>query len=251
MTAYHGGKQRIGKQLAEVIVDRSKDIAEEEGFEINGYCEPFCGMLGVYRHIPELLREEGFDELDYLAGDANESVVLMWQAAQKGWRPPAQCSYNEYKRLESTHRASRLKGFIGHQCSFGGKYFQGFSKKYDTTKNPEKASKRVSEIATGLKSVDITHGIYSQFSNLKGYIVYCDPPYSKFNKYYDESKHELKFDTERFWDWCHRMSRNNIVMVSEYSAPPGVRSISEFRHTSCHRGNVKNNKEILYLVENQ
>ena len=255
MTAYHGGKQRIGKQLAEIIVDESIDIAEEEGFEIKGYCEPFCGMLGVYRHIPELFEEEGFDDLQYLAGDANESVVLMWRAAQKGWRPPARCSYNEYKRLESARRASRLKGFIGHQCSFGGKYFQGFSGGRPKSRIPRaidisRASQRVSEIATGLKSVDISHGIYSQFSNLKGYIVYCDPPYSKYNKYYDEFKHELKFDKERFWDWCHRMSRNNIVMVTEYSAPSGVRSIKKFRHTSNHRGNVKSNKEILYLVEN-
>jgi hypothetical protein len=75
MTAYHGGKQRIGKQLAEVIVDESIE------------------MLGVYRHIPELFEEEGFEDLQYLAGDANESVVLMWRAAQKGWRPPAQCGF--------------------------------------------------------------------------------------------------------------------------------------------------------------
>jgi hypothetical protein len=44
MTAYHGGKQRLGKQLAEVIVGRSKDIAEEEGFEINGGCWEFIDI---------------------------------------------------------------------------------------------------------------------------------------------------------------------------------------------------------------
>jgi hypothetical protein len=46
MTAYHGGKQRIGKKLAQVIYDESMDISEEEGFQIKGYCEPFSGMLG-------------------------------------------------------------------------------------------------------------------------------------------------------------------------------------------------------------
>lgn len=53
MTAYHGGKQRLGKKLAEIIVDTSLDIVEDENWEIKGYCEPFCGMLGVYRHIPD------------------------------------------------------------------------------------------------------------------------------------------------------------------------------------------------------
>lgn len=43
MTAYHGGKQRIGKEIATVIADMTQDVT------IKGYCEPFCGMLGVYQ----------------------------------------------------------------------------------------------------------------------------------------------------------------------------------------------------------
>jgi hypothetical protein len=54
MTAFHGGKQRIGRQLSEVIYKESIDISERESFDINGYCEPFCGMLGVYQHLPDL-----------------------------------------------------------------------------------------------------------------------------------------------------------------------------------------------------
>jgi hypothetical protein len=57
MTSYHGGKQRIGQKLAQVIYDESMDISEEEGFQIKGYCEPFSGMLGVYKYIPELFKE--------------------------------------------------------------------------------------------------------------------------------------------------------------------------------------------------
>ncbi len=40
MTAYHGGKQRIGKELAEIIVEESISISDEEDFEIKVYCEP-------------------------------------------------------------------------------------------------------------------------------------------------------------------------------------------------------------------
>ena len=36
MTAYHGGKQRIGKQLAEVIVEESLNIAKDKGWTIKG-----------------------------------------------------------------------------------------------------------------------------------------------------------------------------------------------------------------------
>lgn len=47
MTCYNGGKQRIGKKLADIIYDESLDIEYEYDFTIKGYCEPFCGMLGV------------------------------------------------------------------------------------------------------------------------------------------------------------------------------------------------------------
>ena len=54
MTAYHGGKQRIGLEIAENIHLLSTILEDHSNFKIKGYCEPFCGMLGVYKHIPEL-----------------------------------------------------------------------------------------------------------------------------------------------------------------------------------------------------
>ena len=86
MCSCHGGKKRIGKELASRIVDETMDIVGEDEFEIKGYCEPFCGMLGVYQYIPELFEEEGL-KLKYKAGDTNKSVIMMWNEAQKGWEP--------------------------------------------------------------------------------------------------------------------------------------------------------------------
>ena len=84
MTRYHGGKQRIGKEIANTIFDISTDIEDETEFTIRGYCEPFCGMLGVYQHIPELFDDDDFPPLKYKAGDMNESVIKMWKAVQEG-----------------------------------------------------------------------------------------------------------------------------------------------------------------------
>ena len=85
MASYHGGKKRIGKELANIIVDET--IIEDEGWDLKGYCEPFCGMLGVYQHIPELFEDEGL-KLKYKAGDTNKSVIMMLNEAKKGWKPP-------------------------------------------------------------------------------------------------------------------------------------------------------------------
>jgi hypothetical protein len=77
-------------------------------------------MLGVYKHIPELFEEEGYDDLKYLAGDGNGSVIKMWKAAQKGWKPPNTCSEKKFFDLKYSNADSAEKGYIGHQYSFGG-----------------------------------------------------------------------------------------------------------------------------------
>ena len=54
----------------------------------------------------------------------------------------------------------------------------------------------------------------NEFCNLKNALIYCDPPYSNTTKYSTK-----EFDTNKFWDWCRIMSKNNYVYISEYNAP--------------------------------
>jgi site-specific DNA-adenine methylase len=212
MTSYHGGKQKIGKKISEEIFKNTKDYLPY----LKGYCEPFCGMLGVYRHIPIL-----FPKFSYKAGDYNKSLIMMWQRAQKGWVPPTSCTERKYNELKDQTRASSEKGFIGHQYSFAGQYFKGYRGIYGNKGEYKKASENVSEIATKLKDVVFIQGKYTQFSRLKNYIIYCDPPYTDNSKsyYFDEEHTRLSFDHIEFWEWCLKMSKNNIVFVSEYTCP--------------------------------
>ena len=211
MASYHGGKQRIGKKLAQVIYEESVDIADDEGFSIKGYCEPFCGMLGVYQHIPELFK--GKKPTRLLAGDTNKSVIMMWKAVQKGWKPPIKVSEKQFDRLKIT-QDSAIKGYVGHQYSFGGKYFKGYAPKYGKSLDSSTASKRVISIGKKLQSVDFSYGSYEQYSHLKGYVIYCDPPYMGTESHYKDS-----FSSTEFYNWCRNMSKDNIVLVSEYDAP--------------------------------
>jgi site-specific DNA-adenine methylase len=247
MTAYHGGKQRLGKQLAEIIVDTSLDIADDEDFDIIGYCEPFCGMLGVYQHIPDMFEEEGYNDLKYLAGDGNGSVIKMWQAAQKGWKPPTTCSEKKFFDLKYSKGDSAEKGYIGHQYSFGGQWFKGYSPKFGNNKNSSKASKNVSQISYELNCVKFNCGSYEQYSNLKGFVIYCDPPYSN-----SHCKYTIDFDSKNFWDWCKEMSKYNIIFVSNYTAPSGVKTIfkTNYKITGSKKLMRGDNKRVekLYLL---
>lgn len=215
MTRYHGGKQRIGKIIAELLTQKVK----ETDIEIEGYCEPFCGMLGVYQHIPQYFEER---QMSYKAGDTNESVIMMWQQAQKGWIPPISCSEEKYNELKNQEAPSAEKGYIGHQYGFGGGYFKSFVCKYDEPIVQKKPSERVCKIANELKDVEFIYGSYTQFSNLRNHIIYCDPPYANTKCNYLE-----KFDSNSFWEWVREMSKTNVIFVSEYTAPDDFECVYE------------------------
>ena len=226
MCSYHGGKQRIGKQLAEVMVEKSLHISEDEGWTIKGYCEPFCGMLGVYHHIPELYEKAGFPKgpgltpLIYNAGDANKSVIMMWEAAKNGWEPPTTMTEKRFDELKDGPDSvdSAEKGFVGHQYSFGGQYFKGYIAKYGKAESCPQSSERVKAISRKLSNVVFQHGCYTQYSNLKGYVIYCDPPYGNREQWY-KTGCKGGFDSGKFFEWCRKMAEHNIVFVTEYEAP--------------------------------
>lgn len=217
MTRYHGGKAREGKELAKLI----SEYASSTGKAYNGYCEPFCGMLGIYRHIPDFI-----DVPNYKAGDANESVIAMWKAVQKGYKLPTSCTEKRYNELKNMKKPHPDKGFCGHEFAFGGQYLGGFRKDEKLNKDRSVIVNRIEEIAKKLKKCKFTAGPYTQFSGLKNYIIYCDPPYANtWCKYSDENRKVRKFDNAAFWEWCKEMSKDNLMIVSEYSAPKGWRKI--------------------------
>lgn len=248
MTAYHGGKQRIGLEIAENIHLLSIILEDHSNFKIKGYCEPFCGMLGVYKHIPELF-DDHKPKLKYVAGEINESVVKMWDASKNGWKPPSTTTEEEYDRLKNS-KSSYLKGFIGHAYGFGGIYFGSYRNKYLNFSTNNQSSNQVIDIGKILddNNINVTNGDYRQFSKLKGYIIYCDPPYSCYNRYYDDKNTRLKFDHDVFWNWCRDMSKYNIVFVSEYKAPNDFKLVYSKNSIVNYAGKKKKNIESLYVI---
>jgi hypothetical protein len=257
MTAYHGGKQRIGKEIAESIYKKSKKYINNN--TIRGYCEPFCGMLGVYQHIPKLLDESLTKKIRYKASDINESVIKMWKKVKLGWIPKIKnVSKKQYEKLKYSS-PSELQAFIGHQCSFGGKFFQHYVER--RCQNFDNALKNLRRISKEIKNVSFSHKSYDKYKNLKNYIIYCDPPYSEYSDYYDRNYKRIKFDTIKFWKWCIKMAKNNLVFISEYRIPREIKKLIDNKFlklknilniktkTSYGRG-TKHNIEKLYFIYN-
>ena len=247
MCSYFGGKQRIGKKIAQII-------HENTSTDIIGYCEPFAGMLSVYKHIPNLL-----GDIEYKAGDINESVIEMWKECQKGWIPPTSCTEDMYNDIKYK-KPSSLRGYIGHQYSFGGAFFNGYAPKYGKNEDSTKASKNVVNNSNLTKNVKFSVGDYTQFSHLIGYVIYLDPPYfNTTQKYYDNNypTQTKKILEDNFFKWCLMMGKKNIIFMSGYDTPHYFKEVFSSTHKLTGlppSGFVKNKKtrvEKLFLLQIQ
>jgi len=251
MTAYHGGKQRIGKTLAGIILKEAFDLAEKRKIKISGYCEPFCGMLGVYQYILDSDFKD-LNDLSFHAGDMNKSLIKMWKKSKpnQDWKPPTQkITKEEFLRLKVNGESSAEKGFIGHFYGYMGKYFQPFR---HVTCDIEKVAKKILDIGKKMKKVNFKSGSYLNFSKLEKCIIYCDPPYEKQAHYYDEKGKRMTFNHSDFWEWCREMGKKNIVFVSEYQAPKRSDGTEDFKlvWTGKSRTPGSDGKEKLFVLNN-
>lgn len=214
MTYFLGGKKRIGKEISEHIYNISNVIEDSTDFVVKGYCEPFCGMMGVYNHIPELFIDHK-PKLKYKGGDRNPYIIKLWKGMQKGFQPPIKCTKKEYYELKEK-KDNSLKGiFLGFAASIRGIFRSTYLER-----NIESQANECKKIAKKIKNVHLYTGEYTIFSDLKNYIIYCDPPYKgSISPYSIGEIYNTKFDYNKFVEWCEKMSENNIVFVSEYQKP--------------------------------
>jgi DNA adenine methylase len=223
MTTYHGGKQRIGKRVSTAI----SEFVKSQNSKVLGYCEPFCGMLGVYRHVITL---PIFGEKKFIASDINKSVIKMWKKSVSGWIPPSKVDREYFDTLKYDGKYSAEKGFVGHLFTYRGVFFDGYFNQTDSKIKNNISS--VVETSKKMENVIFKDGSYDQHSDLKNFVIYCDPPYYGVNQRFytgKEYKNRIVFDYEKFWNWCRKMSKNNIVIISEYSAPKDFKEIWSFK----------------------
>lgn len=202
---YVGSKSRIAKDIVPII---QKYIDDNN---ITTYIEPFAGGCNVIDKIKCENKQ---------ANDSNEYLIAFWQALQQGWNP---LDIHMTKELYDNIKSNK-SGFLKQEVALAGlcatynaKWFGGYAgivhTKIGTERNYyDEAVRNVLKQVPMLKDVRFTYGDYL---NIKPYnaVVYCDPPYQGTTKYKDE----LNYDT--YWNWVKEISKNNIVLCSEYNAP--------------------------------
>ena len=233
MPSYGGGKAKLGAEIADII----HEIELANNWD-GDYFEPFCGLLGVGMHFAE-------DGRKVIACDANEDLILMLKSLQKGWTPPKTCSRDKYEKIKNSPMHSAERGFIGIACAYSGIFFAGYRMKdnnqdyFNNTRN--------GLINMNLENVKfLASNSYTKFEPA-GMTIYCDPPY-RGNTF--KCEHFDDFDHDEFWDTMRAWSKNNLVIISEYTAPSDFKCVwSKKMKTTFNSTNKTKRIEKLFMLK--
>lgn len=207
---YVGSKNRLSKQIAPIIqsyIDNMPDC--------RGYLEPFVGGANMIDKI-RCYRKCGSDTHPYL-------IALLKHVQQTTDDLPDTITEDEYNavKINPSNYSDWYVGLVGFCASYNGKWFGGYANgvktKIGTVRNyTDEAIRNIKKQAPNLKGIQFFCNDYAEVkpSEIKRYVIYCDPPYRDTTKYATGG-----FDYDRFYAWCKEMAKTNIVLISEYWMP--------------------------------
>lgn len=226
---YLGGKFRIAKNIGSVI----NNIPD-----IDGIWEPFCGACWITQQLNH--------DIIY-ASDINNYLIEMYKALQRGWTPPNIVTEDQYNKVKENPEKYMecYVAFVGFGCSWSGKWFGGYARDGTGRNYALNAKNSLLKMLPKIQRVNFQVVDYNQdyHSGMNNYIIYCDPPYAGTTQY-DFARN---FDHEKFWNMNRAYSVNNIVIVSEYTAPEDFVEIASFATRTDIRNANKDRIERLFV----
>jgi DNA adenine methylase len=202
---YNGGKKRIGKHIAQVVLSRER---------VSTWVEPFCGMCSVASEV--FKRQPG---VRFILSDDNQALINMLVALQGGWVPPtwiSRLSNEEYRALKFEPNDSPEHAFIATAMSFGGRWWGGLAGVNARDNTAYFYRSGVSAASKIAKFLDQSHAElrcvpYPDVVPPEESVIYCDPPYR------GTTRIRTEFDSESFAVWAESTAQNHPVYVSEYA----------------------------------
>lgn len=235
---YMGSKRSIAKEIVPIIQSYITD-------DTKGYIEPMVGGCNIIDKI-QCNKKYGFDN--------HKQLIALFIKLQNDINEiPNEISFMEYEKVKNNKENYEdwYLGLVGFLGSFGAKYFNGYARhnKNDFSEQIQRGSiKNLKKQYENLKNVKFDCKDFREIKNISGYVIYCDPPYKNTTKYSTKD-----FPYEEFYDWCKRMSKNNIVLISEYWMPDDFECIwekeSKVNFDSNRKVGDKKNKRIEKLFK--
>lgn len=229
--AYLGGKARQSQYILNIL-----NKPEYDGMP---YIEPFCGYCHILRRVEH--------KSSYTASDNNLYLMTLLQHIKDNPNAHLTITKEEYASLRENKEHDILRSaYAGFTYSYCGRFFEGYaqdSEKYKYANARKKYYDSLYENET-FQATTLKHCSYTEYSDVSGCLIYCDPPYRNTVGYHS------KFNSDEFWEWARNMSKNNIVYISEYTAPEDFESISCFvKKTKINSGDKKSLIHIEHLYK--
>ncbi len=208
---YMGSKARIAKPLAKII----QNYIDKNNIEY--YIEPFVGGANLITEINSKNR---------LGRDKNKDCIkaLMFIKDNIKDIPKNNKEFTEedYHNIKQNRNRTELESFAGFAYSWGAKWKGGWCRDRKGKRDyVAEAYRNALKQSPKLQGVVLQQGNYTEvMTQPTKTLIYCDPPYVGTTGYKD------KFNHKEFWEWAEARSlEGNIVLVSEYQAPTGWKSI--------------------------
>lgn len=217
---YMGSKNRIANDILPIIqgyIDKNN---------IDTYIEPFVGGANVIDKIKCQNR---------IGTDKNKYLIALLKRVAEGKELLESVSREFYSEVRSKYETGAYEdwvvGNVGFIASYNGRWFDGgFAPAgYEKTKNGKRyrdyyqeSKRNILAQSNDIANVEFGVKDYTEYEP-KGCLIYCDPPYQGTKQY----KNAMNFDYELFWNTVRKWSINNIVIISELSAPADFKCIWE------------------------
>ena len=184
-------------------------------------------------------------------------IALLIYARDYSYLIPDTITEEEYNRvkLNKGQYEDWYLGLVGFCATFGAKYFGGYarnSKGDNSGERTKSAIRNLKKQAPNLQNIEFKCCDFRNISKdkIKGYVIYCDPPYKNTTKYKTGD-----FPYEEFYQWCKDMSKDNTVLISEYNMPEDFTCIwqkeTKVNFDSNREANEEKNKRVekLYIYK--
>lgn len=238
---YIGSKNRLSKELVPIIQSYITNNTV-------GYIEPFVGGANIIDKI------KCDNKIGY---DIHLQLIELLKHVSKNINDiPMEITEEEYNKVKNNKEQYEdwYVGLVGFCSTFSAKYFGGYARAYKndgiTPRNmSNEAIRNLLKQSKDLKDIKFECKDFREIKNISGYVIYCDPPYKDTTKYKTED-----FPYDEFYEWCREISRNNIILISEYWMPNDFKCIWEKEskvNFDSNRKNASKRIEKLFIYNKE
>ena len=233
---YIGSKNRLSKYIVPILQNYI------DKYNIDTYIEPFVGGANVIDKI-KCKNKIGYD--------INKYLIALLNYTKNNEINIATITEEEYNKVKNNKDkySDWYVGLVGFCATFGSKYFGGYARVKNNNRDmPSEGIHNIKKQAPNLKDCKFIHNNFLDIdiNNLNNCVIYCDPPYKGTTKYKTE-----KFPYDKYYKWVRKLSKNNIVICSEYNMPDDFICIwqkeTKVNFDSNRKSNENKNKRIEKL----